>query len=67
MTKDKSSTTIPMPYVDAEMIGKNNTTRWNNPPNAGDVTFGNHLRLMLYKKASDAYFNFGEKCLTSNK
>ncbi|XP_008180391.1 erythroid differentiation-related factor 1-like [Acyrthosiphon pisum] len=44
-------------------IGKNNMPSWHNPSNAGDNR--NHLRLVLYKKASDAYFNLGEKSFTS--
>lgn len=54
-----------MPYFDSEMIGKNNMQSCHNPSNAEEIR--NHFRLILYKKASDAYFNFGEKCLTSRK
>jgi len=52
-------------FSKGKTIGKDNTPSCHNPSNAEDIR--NHLRLILYKKASDAYFNLGEKCLTSRK
>jgi len=54
-----------MPYLDSETIGKNKMQSCHNPSNAEEIR--NHFRMILYKKASDAYFNLGEKSLTSRK